>query len=198
MPTTASDGEFLELVKRRGSCRAFDRDRPVPREALRTCLTAGHLAPSACNRQPCHFVVVDDEQQRRALFENCRLPGIPHLWWSDVPVFVVLCVELSVLTHRVAPVMSGIAYYLLDAGIAGEHFVLAATEQGLGTCWIGWFRERAVKKLLGIPRSVRVVSLIAVGYPADELPTCGARSDLSSSVHWNCWAGDGASGSESR
>jgi len=128
---------------------------------------------------------VDGESQRRALFQAGRLPGISHLWWQDVPVFVALCAELSLVTHRVAPAVSGIPYYMLDLGIAGEHFVLAATERGLGTCWIGWFKERAVKRILRVPRAVRVVALLAVGYPAGEPAGPGPRREATEFVHWN-------------
>jgi nitroreductase len=56
----------------------------------------------------------------------------------------------------------------LDIGIAGEHMVLTATEMGLGTCWIGWFREKAIKKILNIPRGWKVAALLTLGYPKDE------------------------------
>lgn len=188
MQSTPDGGDgFLSLVRERGSCRRFDPDRPIAPEVLERCLEAARLAPSACNRQPWHFVVIEADDQREALFRDCRLPGIAHRWWCDVPVFVALCAQLSLVTHRVAPAVSGIPYYLLDVGIAGEHFVLAATEAGLGTCWVGWFRERAVKRLLSIPRSVRVVSLIAVGYPVGAPARCGQRRELAEFVHWGGW-----------
>jgi len=64
--------------------------------------------------------------------------------------------------------LSKIDYRLIDIGIAGEHFALAATAQGLATCWIGWFNEKRVKRVLGLPRSLRVLSLMSVGYPAED------------------------------
>lgn len=185
--------DFLDLVRRRTSCRAYDPDRPVPSAALRRCLEAARLAPSACNRQPWRFVVVTDAETRQALYAKARLPGISHEWWRDVPVFVAVCAELEVVTHRIAPVVSGISYHLIDIGIAGEHLVLAAAEEGLGSCWIGWFREGAVKRLLGIPRRVRVVALITLGYPAaagpDQPPPTAPRSrrDLDTIIHWDRW-----------
>lgn len=183
---------FLSLVRQRRSCRAYNPQRQVPRTALNACLEAARLAPSACNRQPWRFILVDDASQRRALFDTARRRGIAHAWLQDVPVIVAVCVRRDMITHRLAPAISGIPYYLLDAAIAGEHFVLAATASGLGTCWIGWFRERAVKRILKIPRSVRVISLIAVGWPASEtedirtaapLPR-RAIEDISA---WNGW-----------
>ncbi|OGV67832.1 MAG: hypothetical protein A3K19_28635 [Lentisphaerae bacterium RIFOXYB12_FULL_65_16] len=185
MPVT---GQFLRLVQARGSCRHYDAGRPVPREIIESCIEAARLAPSACNRQPWRFIIVDDAAKRRELCDTARLAGIPHPWWDEVPVFVALCARLDLITHRVAPAISGIPYYLLDVGIAGEHFVLAATEQGLGTCWIGWFSEKAVRKVLHIPRNVRVASLISLGYPADE-PHAGpsGRVDATDITAWNAW-----------
>ncbi len=87
-------------------------------------------------------------------------------WAVDAPVIVVLCADLSLITHKIAPVISNIPYYMIDIGIAGEHFVLAAESLGLGTCWIGWINEKAIKKILSIPSRVRVLSIITLGYPA--------------------------------
>jgi nitroreductase len=182
-------GGFTSLVSRRRSCRAYVPDRTVPRAVIRQCVEAARLAPSACNRQPWRFVVVDEAAVVRRLVNECKLPGIPHPWWEQVPVFVALCAELDLVTHRVAPAVSGIPYYLIDLGIAGEHFVLAAESAGLGTCWIGWFRQKAVKRLLGIPRSVRVGALITLGYPQEDGDT-GApsnRKPLEDILTWNAW-----------
>lgn len=180
--------EFLELVERRRSCRRYDPSRSVPPDVIDGCLQAARLAPSACNGQPWRFVVVDDAETRRALYDKARMPGIRHTWWQDVPVFVALCAERDLLTPRVASAISGVQYSLLDLGIAGEHFVLAAADAGLGTCWVGWFRERVVKKLLKIPRHVRVVSLIAVGYAAEERERTSPRRDLAELAFKNEWA----------
>ncbi|HRU02227.1 MAG TPA: nitroreductase family protein, partial [Victivallales bacterium] len=94
------------------------------------------------------------------------LPGISMDWLRDAPVFAILCAEKNFLTHKAAPFISGIPYHYIDCGIAGEHFVLAATAQGLGTCWIGWFKEKALKKLLNIPSTITVISIISLGFPS--------------------------------
>ena len=164
-PTAALDA-FLAVVRTRRSCRAYDPARPVPPAAIAACLEAARLAPSACNRQPWRFVVVQDAATRAAIYEEARLPGIAHRWLQDVPAIVVLCVERELVTHKLAPAVSGVPYHLVDAGIAGEHFVLAATAQGLGTCWIGWFRPPVVRRLLDLPGGVDAVALLALGYPA--------------------------------
>ena len=88
---------------------------------------------------------------------------------SPAPVIIAACADLSFIPHKAAPAVTGIPYHLLDMGIAVEHLVLRATELGLGTCWIGWFDEKAVQAVLDIPKSIRVVSLITMGYPKEGL-----------------------------
>ena len=88
-------------------------------------------------------------------------------WLQTAPALVALAAVRNLLVHRVAPVLSGVPYHWVDAGIAGEHFVLAATAAGLGTCWIGWIRPRAVRRILGLPRTLEVIGLLAVGFPAE-------------------------------
>lgn len=156
--------EFLKLVHQRSSCREY-LEREVPDDMIRNCLEAARCAPSACNKQPWRFVIVKDAELRRFICENALLPGIPMPWMKCVPVIVVLCAERQFVTHQVAPLISGVNYDLLDIGIAGEHFVLAAEAQGLGTCWIGWFRAKPLHRELKIPRSVKILSLISLGFP---------------------------------
>jgi len=182
-------GLLMGLVRRRRSCRCYDVSRPVPKALLDQCLEAARLAPSACNRQPWRFVVVDEPALVAELRAGGKRAGIPHPWWETVPVFVVVCARLDLLAHRVAPMVSGIPYYLIDIGIAGEHFVLAAESLGLGTCWIGWFNDRSVKRLLRLPGSFRPVSLITLGWPAVpplERPD-PSRAELHEIRRWNRW-----------
>lgn len=160
--------KLLEIIRKRRSCRAYLPEHPVEEDKIELCLEAARLAPSACNKQPWRFIIVKDKELRKKICHEGLLPGIPMPWLNDAPVIVVLCVKLNVLTHIIAPHLSGLPYYMIDAGIAGEHFVLAAEAQGLGTCWIGWFNEKKVKKILAIPSGIRVLSLISLGYPADN------------------------------
>ncbi len=169
---------FLELVAKRHSCRAYDPDKPVADADLHACLEAARLAPSACNRQPWRFVSVRNGELRKELCDSGLMPGINHDWLRDAPVIVALAVDLGVLTHKIAPKLTGIQYYMLDAGIAGEHFVLAATERDLGTCWIGWIRPRKIRRILGLPRFYKVVSLIALGHPCTPIEDIQEQSRL--------------------
>ncbi len=187
MPPSASS-QFLALVRQRRSCRQYDPARPVPDEIIDYCLECARLAPSACNKQPWHFIIVREPDRRQAIFEHGRMPGIPHEWLEQVPVIVALCAEKKVLTHKLAPLLSGIPYHYIDCAIAGEHFVLAATEQGLGSCWIGWFKPPVVRRLLGVPRHLQMLSLIALGYPLHPEPSPPtSRQELNQFVHREHW-----------
>jgi nitroreductase len=159
--------DFFSLIKNRTSCRDY-LEKPVSDESLKACLEAARLAPSACNKQPWRFIAVRDPGLRKEMCDKALLPGISMPWLGKAPVIVVLCAEKSLLTHSLAPMFSGVKYHLIDIGIAGEHFVLAAESQGLGTCWIGWFKPNATRKILNIPRNMEILSLISVGYPASR------------------------------
>jgi nitroreductase len=161
---------FIELVKHRTSCRSYE-PRPVLREHLELMLEAARLAPSACNKQPWRFAVVEDEAIRMRLINESFLKGIPMRWAENAGAIIALGMEKSVITHKVATKISGVDYPLLDLGIAGEHLVLQAEELGLGTCWIGWIKPKKVRKIVGWPRSIEPVSLITVGWPATESKT---------------------------
>lgn len=160
--------DFPELVNARHSVRAYDPRRPVPRELIEECLRSAHLAPSACNSQPWRFVVVD-EADKLAVLRRKVLGGlVANRWAADAPVIVVLSAEREIGTARMGELFKDIPYHLMDCGSAGEHFILRAVELGLGSCWIGWFRDKALRKLLGIPRRWKNLALISLGYPAAD------------------------------
>ena len=158
---------LLKLINSRTSCRSYD-ERDVADDLIDKCLNAARFAPSACNKQPWRFVVVKDPELRQAICERGLLPGLPMPWTKQAPVIIALCTVKSMVVHTFAPLLSGVNYPLVDAGIAGEHLVLAAESLGLGSCWIGWFREKQIKKILNIPRSTKIVSLFTLGYPAER------------------------------
>lgn len=145
-------------------------DRPVEREKLELCLEAARLAPSADNFQPWRFLVFDDPGKRQALADAVfRGAFAASRWAAKAPVLVALLLKESILVNRLGGGVAGAPFQYIDAGIAGEHFALAAAEQGLGTCWIGWFDGRAMLKHLGIKgKGYRSVCLFAVGYPTEN------------------------------
>lgn len=155
---------FIELVKHRTSCRSYE-PKPIPRKHLELMLEAARLAPSACNKQPWRFAVVEDVTTRLQIIDKAFLKGIPMRWAANAGAIIALGMQKSAVTHKIAPRISGVDYPLLDLGIAGEHLVLQAEELGLGTCWIGWIRPKAVRRIVGWPRDIDPVSLITVGWP---------------------------------
>jgi len=134
---------------------------------IKACVEAARLAPSACNVQPWRFLVVDEPPLLREL-GKAAFSGVylPMRWASKAPVLVAVLAKLDVKANRLGAQVQGTDYYLIDIGIAGEHFVLRAEELGLASCWLGWFSAKRVQKVLKVPRRYRVVELIALGYPA--------------------------------
>jgi len=155
---------LLGLLKHRKSVRDF-LDRPVEREKIMMCLQAARIAPSASNSQPWKFIVVDDRQLKDKLCK-AAFSGIYSFnsFCKTAPVIVVIVSEKSKFLARVGDMFRGTQYYLIDIGIAGEHLVLQAEDLGLGTCWMGWFDEGAVKSILNVPEEKKIDVLIALGY----------------------------------
>jgi len=155
---------FLDLVQKRQSSRAYDA-RPVSREAIDRCCEAARLSPSACNAQPWNFIIVDDPQKKEALVEQA-FSGMFGVFGfvKDAPVLVAVERQASSYAARLGGAFRGIQYGLIDIGIACEHFVLQAAEEGLATCYIGWFNEKGAKKALGISKRKKIDILIALGY----------------------------------
>ncbi len=159
--------ELQTVIEKRHSCRAY-LEREVSVEQIRECVEAARHAPSACNKQPWRFIAVKDVNLRMRICREAILPGVQMAWLTQAPVLMVLCMKKKLLTHVLAPLLSGIHYEYIDVGIAGEHFVLAAEERGLGTCWIGWINVVKVRKILDLPLNETPVSLISLGYPAEK------------------------------
>jgi nitroreductase len=180
-----ADMDFADLTRRRHSVRRY-LARPVEREKLETCLEAARLAPSATNAQPWRFVVVDEPSVLTKLGE-AAFGGIYRMDFArQAPVIVAVVMDASPRAQA-GGWLRRTPFALLDLGIAGEHFVLQATELGLGCCWIGWFNERGVKSVLGIPARKRVPYLLSLGYPAGETPGLHLRraaAEIASFNHW--------------
>ena len=159
---------FFDLVNRRQSVRQY-ADKPVEREKIEMCLEAARLAPSTSNSQPWKLIVVDDPDLRSIVAKESVAPFRSFNTFTDqVPVLVAVMADKISVKAKTGQFLRRFDFGLIDIGIATEHFCLQATEIGLGTCILGWFHEKAVKKLLDIPRNKRVYLMIALGYPRDE------------------------------
>jgi len=177
------------LIQSRRSIRKFLPD-PVEREKIEACLEAARLAPSAENHQGWRFLVID-EPDLKARFAGKAFAGIYSAtrFAAEAPVLILILAKTGGAALRAGQSVQGIPFYALDIGIAGEHFVLQAEELGLGTCWIGWFDVRAVRRFFKIPRRYKIISLIAAGYAARRPPRDRIRKALDEIAWWNRFGG---------
>lgn len=123
-------------------------------------LEAARLAPSAKNFQEWRFIAVQDEKTRQKLMAAANNQGFV----GEAPVVIACCATNTEYVMR-----CGQLCYPIDLAIAIDHMTLQAVEEGLGTCWIGSFYEDQVKSILGVPKDIRVVGLLTLGYPGDRI-----------------------------
>jgi nitroreductase len=167
---------LMDIIEQRRSIRSF-KPQEVEEEKLNYILNAFREAPSAKNLQPWKLVVVKDKKIIKDLAIACN----DQTFLEEAPIIITACAKEDGAYGSMGGYMNS---YPIDIGIALEHLILAATEQGLGTCWIGAFKEKLVKDILGIPEDVRVVALTPVGYPAEEGEDRG-RKPISEIVCYN-------------
>lgn len=162
--------DFLEFVSNRQSVRAYDTQRPVEEEKIERILKAAQLAPSACNSQPWHIIVVDDPDLKNRVADatSARALGMNH-FTKQAPVHLVLVEEKVNLSSGIGGWVKQKDYAQMDLGVIAAHIILAAHAEGLGSCILGWFNEPAMRELLSIPESKRVWLDITIGYSAQPL-----------------------------
>jgi nitroreductase len=148
---------FLELAAKRVSVRAYD-SKPLPTELVDQVLEAGRLAPSACNKQPWHFIVITDPEKRKSLSE-----AYSREWFWTAPVIIVVCVDKAKAWTR----KDGVSYAWVDAAIAVDHMTLCAADLGLGACWIGAFQDDKLREVLQLPAGIDAVAMLPLGFPKD-------------------------------
>lgn len=164
-----------ELIAKRKSVRKYQSVN-VPRETIERCLEAARLAPSACNSQPWSFIVADTEPIRSRLAQ-AAFSGVYAMnkFALQAPVLIAVLTERSKFAAALAGKFRGVQYSLIDIGIACAFLSLAAEAEGVGSCLLGWFDERAVRKVLGLPRSVNIDIMISMGYGIGSEPVVKAR-----------------------
>ena len=160
---------FFELVKHRQSDRAY-LDKPVETEKLNRILETARLSPSACNSQPWKFIVVTDPEKRNLVADATasKLLSMNH-FTKQAPVQLIILEDSANFTSSVGGWATNKHYPHIDLGIAAAHITLAATEEGLGSCIIGWCDEKKIRKALDIPKNKRVMLVILLGYSAQTL-----------------------------
>jgi len=165
--------EVSTAISQRCSVRAY-KATDIEEDKLNKVLEAARLSPSASNRQEWKFVVVKNKETRKKLAKA----AFGQSFIAEAPVVIVACG-----TESKSMMACGQAAYTVDVSIACAFMILQACELGLGTCWIGSFKEDEAKKILSIPEQVRVVAMTPVGYP-DEPRSEKFRKSLSQIVCW--------------
>jgi len=162
---------------RRFSCRSYRPD-PVPRELLEELLDGARWAPNAGNLQPWRFVVVLDQAFRRTLARA----ALNQRFLATAPAVIVVC-AVPEESARVYGSRGRELYCFQDTAAATENLMIAATDVGLATCWVGAFDEAAVARDLDLDAGWRPVALVPVGYPAEN-PGRRSRRSVASITRW--------------
>lgn len=153
--------EFKELIERRYSVRAYKSDE-IEQEKIDKILQAGVLAPTACNNQAFKIIVIRTkgrEEELRGIYKA--------KWFTKAPIVLGVCSIPGNTWVR----FDGKNYSDVDATIVMDHIILAATDLGLGTCWIGAFDTKAAKSVLGLDDSLEPVAFTPLGYADSDQPT---------------------------
>lgn len=165
-PYGTGESPLMEVIRRRSSCRDFTSD-PITDEELNSVVEAARLAPSANNEQPWRFIAVRDAAMRDSIVKKALGAPVPNTFLANAGCILVLCSTRSLLSAtNIGGRLRDLPYDGIDLGIAGEHLCLRATELGLGTVWIGWFKHDILARLLRIPKRVHILSLIGLGHIA--------------------------------
>jgi nitroreductase len=169
--------EYSELIAARYSVRAYRPD-PVEDKKLEAVLEAARLAPTAANRQPFQLVVMHTAGREQEIGKIYRRP-----WFVQAPLVIAVCAISSLAWVRESDRFNA---RLIDAAIVADHLILAAANQGLGTCWVAAFNVEAARGVLGLPDEAEPVIFTPLGYPADQ-PGPKIRKPLSELVRYERW-----------
>ena len=176
-----------EIAQRR-SVRKYTA-KPVSDEILKEILQSAMLAPSGNNTQPWHFIVVDNPELKTRIARTSH----NQKWMEKAPLFLVCVADIRARIKNndeiVVDEESGLfelKQVIRDTAISVEHLVLEAVHQGLGTCWVAWYEQDEIRRVLNIPPDKFVVGIVTLGY-ADETPAPRPRKKLDEVLHRNSW-----------
>ena len=160
--------DIYQLIEHRKSVRHYKPDE-IDKDTLERVMNAARLAPSGSNRQPWKFILVSDPATRDKMVPLC----CRQKFIAEAPLAVVACaLPTEGAVGGVLP--TGV----VDTSIAVTQLMLAATHEGLGTCWVGAFEAEPLKKLLAIPQDVAVVAVVPIGYPVDDTRSAKSRKSF--------------------
>jgi nitroreductase len=168
--------DFLSLVHRRYSVREYKPDQ-IEQNKLKRVLEAAQFAPTAANRQPFQLIVIHTADNREEL-----LKIYDRDWFVNAPIVICACGIPEQAWLR----SDGKSYLDVDIAIVMDHISLAATNLGLGTCWVASFNVDAAREVLHIPASADPIIFMSLGYPVGKIETKERKpfSDLIRYEHW--------------
>jgi len=179
--------EFIELIEKRRAIRDYE-DKEVPMEIVKEIINDSIKAPNAGNRQIWSFIVINNKERMRELSDlnkNTVLAGIEKNPNSPMKIYEDRLRDESYNVFYNAPCVVYIVgpakapTLAPDCALLAAYFMLAATQRGLGTCWIaqgGFIRDPEVLKEIGLPEDHRIVAPIILGYPK-SIPTMPERNE---------------------
>jgi nitroreductase len=163
--------DFYEVIKKRRSIRSYDPEKRVEEAVLMRILEAGRLAPSACNYQPWRFLLISSQ----GMLEKVR-PCYPRSWFQQALHILAVAGRRDKAWIRG---YDGFNSLHTDLAIAMDHMILAATAEGVATCWICAFEPKALHRVLGLTDAEELLALTPLGYPPEEYkgePVAGRKS----------------------
>lgn len=166
--------DFLELVRKRSSVRSYQA-KEIEAEKLEYILECARIAPSACNKQPWHFFVIRGEEGKEKI-KRCY-----NRDWFTAPLYLLACGDISQSWKRSSDSKD---HADVDVSIAFEHICLAATEQGLGTCWVCNFDVALCKELFRLSENLVPIAITPLGYPAKEDTNRTSRKNMEDIVSY--------------
>ena len=169
---------FKELASRRFSVRSYN-SKPVEKEIIIRIVEAARVAPSAVNFQPWKFSAVTEDDLLKQLHE-----AYPREWFKSAPACLVAIGDHDRGWHRPYDKKD---HTEIDVAIAIDHLMLAATEEGLGTCWICHFNAELVTELFNLTANLEPIALIPIGYPSSDVIPEKKRKPIEELISWNGW-----------
>ncbi len=169
--------DVFKAIQTRRSIRRFIK-KPIEKDKLTKILESARLSPSANNNQPWHFILVTNKEVRESLFS-----AYPRDWFVEAPAIIVVCAQPQMGWSR----QDGEEYWKVDASITMQSIMLVAHELEIGSCCVAAFDEKKVKKALNIPKDVRSLAMIALGYPFEKKDPVTDRKTMEEIVHNQRW-----------
>jgi len=170
--------EFDDIIKRRKMVRQYIQDKPIPQEIVNKLIANAHRAPSAGHTQVQEFIIVQDSLIKKKLGEA----ALNQEQVYDAPLLIVVCADTSRSVGRYGK--RGIEFYsIIDGAFASMLILLTAVNEGIGACFVGAFLDDKVSEILELPKYVKPIGIIALGFPAED-PGKFKRIDISKLVHY--------------